>query len=214
MLSPDICINIFEKVATFVLGFWGISVALRGLQTWRAQVIEEPKIKLARDIVESFYNMKRCFHNIRRPYTSCNLEEMQHYFKREDISEFQASYLYRIYLLETQYEPKILQFQDLREKAKVYYTTDIQPCFDSIMEMINRFQHACITYVKDLDAKENHKLSPKYMSKLNDLIHETDDNDELNKKIDAIIQEVEYNLKPIYASKTITWKKLSQETQK
>ena len=197
------------KAVELGLAFWGCIIASKGLQTWREQVIEEPKIKLAREIVESFYNMKRCFRNIRKPYITCNLQEMQKYFKKENISEFQASYLYRIYLLETQYESKILNFQDLREKAKVYYSKDIQHCFDSILELINHFQHACITYIKDLEATKNQELSPEYLSELSDIIHEIDENDDFNKKIDFIIDEVECNLKPVYEAKTIKWKKLN-----
>lgn len=40
------------KVLELSLTFWGISIASRGLSTWREQVIETPKIELAREIME------------------------------------------------------------------------------------------------------------------------------------------------------------------
>lgn len=206
----------FEDVARsieLILLLVGCIIAGMGLKTWRQQVIEQPKIELARDIVESFYIMKNCFHNIRKPYTPFNLQEIQTYFKKEDISEFQASYLYRIYLLDTQYADKILNFQNLREKAKVYYSKDIQHCFDNMLSLINRFQHACITYVKDMDMREKDRLPENLISKFYNIIHEIEENDVLNKEIDNIITEVEYNLKPIYETKTIKWKKLKSETK-
>ena len=70
------------KSIGFILTFWGCYIALRGLNTWRQQVIEQPKIELARDIVESFHNIKDLIQSARRSYLSYSPDEVKKYYKK------------------------------------------------------------------------------------------------------------------------------------
>ena len=56
------------------------------------------------------------------------------------------------------------------------------------------------------------KYGKDLMQKFYNRIYEQDD-DVTNVKLQEIISEVEYNLKPIYEAKTIKWKKLKSETK-
>lgn len=201
------------KTIELALAFWGCYIAAKGLKTWRDQVIEEPKIKLAREIVEQFYNMKDLISRARSPFISFSPDEVRKYYEKSDLSEFQTGLGYRLMVLDTSIE-QIQTFQRLRNKAKVYYSKEIENCFFEVNRIINHFKNACLSLMRE---DPNQSLTEIYgkdlIKEFNDKIYEHGDDDAINTKLQEVINEVEYNLKPIYETKTIKWKKLTSETK-
>ena len=205
----------FEDVARsieLILLLGGCIIAGMGLKTWREQVIEQPKIELAREIVEQFYNMKDLIARARCPFISFSPDEVRKYYERKDLSDYQAGLAYRLMVLDTSIE-QIQTFQRLRNKAKVYYSKEIENCFFAVNQIINLFQYACKAMMEETPSQSaTEKYGKDLMQKFYNRIYEQDD-DVTNVKLQEIISEVEYNLKPIYETKTIKWKKLKSETK-
>lgn len=200
------------KAIELGLATWGCYIAYRGLQTWREQILETPKIELAREIVEQFYNMKDLISRARCPFISYSPEEVRKYYEKSDLSEFQTGLGYRLMILDTSIE-QIQTFQRLRNKAKVYYSKEIENCFFEVNRIINHFKNACISLMRE---DPNQSLTEIYgkdlIKEFNDKIYEHGD-DAINTKLQEVINEVEYNLKPIYKSKSIEWKKLESNNE-
>ena len=77
----------FEDVARsieLILLLGGCIIAGMGLKTWRQQVIEQPKIELAREIVESFYNVKDLIERARCTLISFDPDEIRKYYYNSD----------------------------------------------------------------------------------------------------------------------------------
>ena len=198
------------KSIGFILTFWGCYIALRGLNTWRQQVIEQPKIELARDIVESFHNIKDLIQSARRSYLSYSPDEVKKYYKNNELTEDQCGVLYRLMILDRGADT-IQTFQKLRNKSKVLYSKDVESCFLEVNQIINLFQSACL-YISNM--YKNHYddyLTKEDKKRLLARIHYQGEKDETNSTLQKIIKEVEYNLKPFYKSKTIKWKKLKSK---
>ncbi len=201
------------KAIELGLATWGCYIAYRGLQTWREQILEAPKIELAREIVEQFYNMKDLISRARCPFISYSPEEVRKYYEKSDLSEFQTGLGYRLMILDTSIE-QIQTFQRLRNKAKVYYSKEIENCFFEVNRIINHFKNACLSLMRE---DPNQSLTEIYgkdlIKEFNDKIYEHGDDDAINTKLQEVINEVEYNLKPIYKSKSIEWKKLESNNE-
>ncbi len=73
----DGIIKIFELGLTF----WGCLIAYKGLKTWCEQVIEAPKIELAREIIEQFYKMRDLVKRVRFLEVVCYPESIKKYYK-------------------------------------------------------------------------------------------------------------------------------------
>ena len=209
LISDFITIDGVVKTAELGLATWGCYIAYKGLKTWREQILEAPKIELAREIVEQFYNMKDLISRARSPFISFSPDEVRKYYERNDLSDYQAGLAYRLMILDTSIE-QIQTFQKLRNRAKVYYSKEIENCFFAINQIINLFQYACKAMMEETP---NRSVTEKYgkdlIKEFNDRIYEYGDDDATNIKLKKIIDEVEYNLKPIYETKTIEWKKIS-----
>lgn len=212
LISDFVTMDGVIKTAELGLATWGCYIAYKGLKTWREQILEAPKIELAREIVEQFYNMKDLISRARCPFISYSPEEVRKYYEKSDLSEFQTGLGYRLMILDTTIE-QIQTFQRLRNKAKVYYSKEIENCFFAVNQIINLFQYACKAMMEETPSQSaTEKYGKDLMQKFYNRIYEQDD-DVTNVKLQEIISEVEYNLKPIYETKTIKWKKLKSETK-
>ena len=69
---------------------WGCYIAYRALSTWRDQIIETPKINLAREMMESFYTVVDIIKGIRRNFRETYTDEIRKYFKMENLTEAQC----------------------------------------------------------------------------------------------------------------------------
>lgn len=198
------------KIFELGLTFWGCFIAYKGLKTWREQVIEAPKIELAREIMEQFYKMRDLVKRVRFPEVVCYPESIKKYYKNENWTNSQCACMYRAYVIDRDIDD-IKAFQKMASKAKVYFSEEIERCFFEFNYIINWLPHA-IRDMTDVLGRPDFELiknNPDILYLLNS-ISEMGENDETNKKMDDIIKEVETNLKPFYASKVIKWKSVTE----
>lgn len=193
-------------IKTIELGLtaFGCYVAWRALSTWREQVMESPKIELAREIVEQFYNMKDLISRARNPFISFSPDEVRKFYEMDNLTEYQTGLAYRLMILDKSVD-QIQAFQKLRNKAKVLYSKEIENCFFEVNKIINLFQQACKAMMEETSIKG---LDKDVRKDFFDRVYNQGDGDTTDVKIQNIIDEVEYNLKPLYASKIITWHKI------
>ena len=109
--------------------------------------------------------------------------------------------MYRLYLIDSNNE-KINKFQYLKNKARTVFSEDLTQHFLEVIRIINRIGSA----LREKASKEFDE-DKEYTKMLNETIFKQK-NDEINQKLEQIIKEVEYNLKPLYASKIIKWHKI------
>ncbi len=208
LIIDKITLDNILKAIELILVFWGCTIAWRGLKTWREQVIEEPKINLAREIVESFYNMRDLIKRIRYPLVEYNPTEIKKFFNNDWWNEHQCYYFYHIMLIKKSMD-QIIYFQNLKNKAKVFYSSDIEACFVEIIRIINEIQDACQTLGSEYGKeKDERSYSRKDIKELETIISIKAIDDPINPKLEQIITEVEYNLKPLYENKKMKWKKI------
>lgn len=202
------------KTIELCLAFWACWIAWRGLKTWREQVIETPKINLAREIMEAFYNMRDLIKRVRVSFISYDPKEVREFFYCNDWTDGQCGFLYRAVLLDRASE-QIYAFQKLRNKAKVYYSPEIEKCFLNINQIINNFQRACVEYAKDYEKDDREKVYDKEtLKKFLKIMHSSEKDDPINPQIEKILKEVEYNLTPLYETKMFKWKSLKSPTKR
>lgn len=190
-------------IKTIELGLtaFGCYVAWRALSTWREQVIDTPKIELAREIMESFYDMADIIKSTRRNLISFSPDFIRKHYSNDTLTDNQTGYLYRLYLIDSNSE-KINKFHYLKNKARTVFSEDLMQHFLEVIRIINRIDSA----LREKASKEFDE-DKEYTKMLNETIFKQK-NDEINQKLEQIIKEVEYNLKPLYASKIITWHKI------
>ncbi len=191
------------KTIELILLLAGCIIAGMGLKTWRQQVIEQPKIELAREIVESFYDIidliKYIRRNFRKPGGS---QYIRDYFKFPDATDYQCSQLETIYELEKNIN-RIDRFQDLKNKANVIFDKSLEKHFLGIIKIINRIDYNTRILYQTKEEKRD-KLS-RELKKYN--IEQSED-DEVNLQMQNILAEVEKTLKPFYQEKTNIFKRL------
>ena len=190
-------------IKTIELGLtaFGCYVAWRALSTWREQIIDTPKIELAREIMESFYDMVDIIKSTRRNLISFSPDFIRKHYSNDTLTDNQTGYLYRLYLIDSNSE-KINKFHYLKNKARTVFSEDLMQQFLEVIRIINRIDSA----LREKASKEFDE-DKEYTKMLNETIFKQK-NDEINQKLEQIIKEVEYNLKPLYASKIITWHKI------
>lgn len=193
------------KISELGLAFLGLFIAAKGLSTWREQLIERPKIELAKEVMESFYNMRDLIERARCIMISFSPEEVKKYYSIKNLSNQQCGYLYRKFILDTNFEV-IDKFQKLRNKAITLYSNGVDECFIGIISILNEIRNAA------QELSDDNSLEDKTYSKSLRKILCQHENDDISIKLSNIIKEVETNLKPIYAPKTIIWKHFNKET--
>lgn len=208
-LIDFVTIEGFVKTIELSLLAWGCYIAYRGLKTWREQVIEAPKIELAREIVEQFYKMRNLVHRARVPVVSYYPEAIKKYYENDKWSNAQCACMYRAYILDNDIDD-IKKFQEITDKAKVYFSGEIEKCFKEINNIINFLPHAIQGMTEIMGRSDFEEIKNTHdVLKLLGIICESPSDDAINKKMDEVIKEVEYNLKPIYESKAIQWKNIN-----
>lgn len=191
------------KLVELGLAFWGCSIAARGLFTWREQVVEAPKIELARKIMESFYNVIDAIKYLRRNLRSQYHEKIRQYFNQKDLNDTQCGYLEPLYEIHQNRE-LFIEFEKLKNKAKVNFGNDLDDCFMGIIEIINKIEYAsrelCSYYDKNCSNDERDRdLIKKYRQ----TIYQRE-NDKINQILNHTVEKVEKYLKPLYCNKILT----------
>lgn len=184
------------KVVELVLTAVGCSIAYKALSTWREQVIETPKINLAREIMESFYTVVDIIKDIRRNFRETCTDEIRKYFKMENLTEAQCTCLEPYYEIQQNMDI-FLQFQKLKNKAKVNYGNVLDESFHDIIDIINEIKTASRNLYKDCDKEYN---AYDIIQENRNIIYQSKD-DDINKKLDKAIKTAEKHLKPLYNAK-------------
>lgn len=196
------------KTVELVLLLVGCIIAGMGLSTWRQQVIEQPRIELAREIVESFCDIIGLIKYLRRNFRKPNgTQYIRDYFKFPDATDYQCSQLETIYEMEKNID-RINKFQDLKNKAYVIFDKSLENYFLDIIKIINRIDYnSRILYQTKEERRDN------LFEDLKKYNIEQSEDDAVNLQMQIILDEVERNLKPIYKSKMIKWKKLNPRSK-
>lgn len=209
----NITLDGIAKAIELIVMIAGCIIAGMGLSTWRKQLVETPKISLAREIVEQFYNMKDLISRARTSLISYSPDEVREFYEMDNLTEYQTGLAYRLMILDKSID-QIQSFQRLRNKAKVLYSKEIENCFFEVNRILNLFKQACRAMMEETSRKS---LTEIYGEKLQKVfferVYEQGDDDATNLKLQNIIDEVEYNLKPIYEAQTVKWKKLTPKTK-
>lgn len=200
------------KTIELILLLAGCIIAGMGLNTWRQQVIEQPKIELARDIVEQFYNMQNLIERARDPLLTIDIEDIKkHCQLPDDVDSYRCLYLTPYCHIQMNFEI-VIKFQNLRNKTKVFFNNNLQDCFSDMLDIIYQIRNNSYALFNQSNKNCIMTMKPLIKDKLDEIIKRTilGKADEINQKISQILNEVEYNLKPIYETKTIKWKKFKR----
>lgn len=196
------------KFVELGLAFWGCSIAARGLFTWREQLVEAPKIELARKIMENFYNIIDTIKYLRRNLRSSYHEKIRQYFNQEDLNDVQCKYLEPLYEIR-QNRKLFIEFEKLKNKAKVNFGNDLDDCFVGIIEIINEIEYAsrelCSYYDKD---RSDDEKEPDLLQEYRHIIYQRE-NDNINQVLNHTIEKAEKYLRPLYSNKILSPSKLT-----
>lgn len=202
LICDFVTIDDFIKAAEICLAIWGCLIAKEGLSTWKNQVIETPKIELAREIMESFYNVTDLIKDVRRNMRSIDIDKLQEYFSKTKLNEIQCRFLEHLYEI-NQSSELLINFQKLKNKAKVNFEDNLDDDFVKIIRIINEIKEAsselCHYY---RDEKEAEKLYHTEIENYKKTLYQRD-NDKINNTLKLIIEDVEKKLKPIYGCRLI-----------
>lgn len=201
------------KVIELGLTAWGCYIAYKALSTWRQQVIEQPKIELAREIVEQFYNMQDLIKRARDPLLTIDIENIKkHCQLPDDVDSYRCLYLTPYCQIQIDFEI-VIKFQNLKNKTKIFFNNNLQQCFNDMIDIVYQIRNNSRILYSLSNKNCLMTMAKDVKEKLNEIKEQNTEykDDEINQKISQILNEVEYNLKPIYETKAIKWKKLNQE---
>ena len=208
----NITLDGIVKALELIIKIAGCIIAGMGLSTWRTQLLETSKINLAREMMESFYDIQDLMYLARSNMISFSPDMVREFYGKKDYTEYQCGLAYRLMILDKS-DDKLQKFQELRNKAKIFYSKEIENCFFEVNKIINLFRQACKEMIEstlESDAENKKKLKEEYSKRIYDM----GEDDPTNLKLKEIIAEVEYNLRPVYETKMIKWKKLKSQKQR
>ncbi len=201
----DLLTNDIMKTIEIGLTAYGCYIAWRALSTWREQVIEQPKIELAREIMESFYNVVDIIKGIRRNLRETYTDEIRKYFKNENLTDAQCICLEPYYEIQQNMD-FFLQFEKLKNKAKVNYGNILDESFLDIIRIINEIKTSSMNLYRDNDGGE-HKYDEIERNKK--IVYQSK-GDEINKRLEKAIEIAENYLKPLYNAKCLKKQNINQ----
>jgi len=197
LMCDFVTIDGVVKIVELALAGWGCYIAKEGLGTWKDQVVETPKIELAREIMESFYNIVDFIKDVRRNMRTIDIDKIQQYFSEVPLNETQCRYLEHLYEI-NQSADMLINFQNLKNKAKVNFGDDLENDFIQLIRIINEIKDAsselCRYYKNEHGADiQEHEQIKNYRNVLYQ-----QENDKINQTIKCVVNDVETKLKPIY----------------
>lgn len=200
---------VISLIANFTtIGMFG--VALVALHTWRKEFIGTKKIELARQIMESVYDVQDALLYARlNIYNHREIKEVENWVNAERVRDPQHMGVYpdRFHFwiphhrLEER-QDKIDVFNSLANKACLYWDKEIFKLFYELGECTLQVR----TAAKDLYYNESNKNH----SDLTKIIYSTGTDDQITKRINDIVEEFKLNLEPLYQDKQMPWKKLKK----
>lgn len=182
-----------------VLTFWGCSIALRGLNTWKQQVINQPKIELAREVMEMFYQIHDIICKARVNMVFYSSQEIKDFYNEPNLTREQCSCLARYKIID-EHSDLISKFKSLRYKIKIYFNGKIDKDFSSICYIVDNLKEAYAEYYQELklskEERKKRKTTTHYHQREELMFwHE---GDELYPKLNTLLKRVENELSKFY----------------
>lgn len=190
--------NDFMKTIETILTAYGCYLAYKALDTWRHQVIEQPKIEFAREALEHFYRIVDLITKTRRNFIMYNKEEIKAYYDNDKLTQRQCACLARYKILDENKE-HILNFQSLKYKTKVMYEGLISDELNKMDGIITQIMDAYENYISDIGKPENKRIyNIEQLHQMEQLMYWQNEKDKINLFMNELKESVEKKLKPFY----------------
>ena len=204
METAGLIFSILTAVGTLAMA----GVGYYALYTWKKEFIGKRKIELAAEIMETACEIQDLIIGARlMVYARIELQEATDWINSEKLRDPQNTEVFpdRIAILIPHRrlaagQDKIEKLRGFSNKVFLYWGMDMMKLIYDLTEYTLQIR----TAAKDLyygDFPEKHKEFLK-------IIYYDDANDEINKKVNDIIEEFKLNLEPLYKDKQTKWKKL------
>ncbi len=190
----------FSSIAMLVIaGF--------ALHTWRKEFIGKRKIELACQIMKSVYEVQDAilYARIGR-INELDIKEVERWVNSEKqrdpehmgvFPERYCAWVPHRRLAERR--DKIEKLQNFMNDACLYWGLELMQLIYELNEYVLKIK----TAAKDLYYND----TPQDPAVLEDILFSNDSNDEINKRINEIVEEIKTNLEPIYKDRQFKWKK-------
>lgn len=182
-------------------------VAGYALHTWRKEFIGKRKIELACQIMKSVYDIQDAlFYARMERFSELDIKEVEQWVASEKIRDpehmgvFPERFLFWIpHRRLAERQDKLESLQNCMNDACLYWGLDLM----KLIFELNEFSLKIRTAAKDLYYNDK----PQDPVVLQNILFSNDPNDEINKRINEIVEEIKINLEPIYKDQQYTWKK-------
>lgn len=199
---------IFENCAKLLEVSSSVTVAVcavLALDAWKKEFIGKKKIEFAANLVKKAYEINDLISFVRSPFSrKTETDEIEKEINLENSSDIKgnSSFLIPKYRL-IKIDEQIRNFFVLRSEAVMYFGKDIKYIFDKIIEIKTK-----ISISSNVLYRESKKASPKQRPEDEQIIWETDDEDDpIKKELNTIIKDLEINLEPLYKKEHFEWKR-------
>lgn len=177
------------------------------LHTWRKEFIGKRKIELACQIMKSVYDVQDTilYARIGR-INELDIKEVERWVNSEKqrdpehMGVFPKRFHFWIpHRRLAERQDKLENLQNYMNDACLYWGLDLM----KLIFELNEFSLKIRTAAKDLYYND----TPQDPAVLENILFSNDPNDEINKRINEIVEEIKINLEPIYKDKQFKWKK-------
>lgn len=200
-------INEFSGIITALSTISMAVVAGYALHTWRKEFIGKRKIELACQIMKSVYDVQDAilYARIGR-INELDIKEVERWVNSEKqrdpehMGVFPKRFHFWIpHRRLAERQDKLENLQNYMNDACLYWGLDLM----KLIFELNEFSLKIKTAAKDLYYND----TPQDPAVLENILFSNDPNDEINKRINEIVEEIKINLEPIYKDKQFKWKK-------
>ena len=200
-------INEFSGIITALSTISMAVVAGYALHTWRKEFIGKRKIELACQIMKSVYDVQDAilYARIGR-INELDIKEVERWVNSEKqrdpehMGVFPKRFHFWIpHRRLAERQDKLENLQNYMNDACLYWGLDLM----KLIFELNEFSLKIRTAAKDLYYND----TPQDPAVLENILFSNDPNDEINKRINEIVEEIKINLEPIYKDKQFKWKK-------
>lgn len=201
-------ISEFSDIVTSISSVAMFFVAAFALHTWRKEYIGKKKIELACLIMKSVYDVQDAilYARIGR-FSELDIKEVEQWVKSEKMRDpdcmgvFPERYLAWVpHRRLAERQDKIEKLQNFMNDASLYWGIELM----QLIYQLNEYTLKIRTAAKDLYYND----TPQDPMVLQNILFSNDSNDDINKKVHDIVEEIRINLEPIYKDQQFKWKKI------
>lgn len=191
--SLDFLKDVFSIIAS-IAAVVAVIYAIRGIDNWKKQFKAKRKLDIAEDALALFDEVRDVFKYIRRPYIGSN--EINNSEKDKVKEQIKCAYItFERFNLKKDFFQKLGK---LKYKYKIYFGEENLKPFNEIENIINDLLRSSdmLGYLISLENKDFRTKEEKFddymkQKKLKEITNEYDEYDEINKRIDEAIKQVE-----------------------